>query len=337
MLLNYAIEAQMLGYLGLKVNYSDSGNAYFSVYGVDTAKTALRSEIALRELLSNKVNDFSSPNSTTYPTTTAVNTLVSSYKLKSDSVANDGYTRRDRTQHIADSVAGLIPSVTGKLNISDTAAMLTPYLRKADSNFNGGYESYKHAAITYQPIGSYVAATTTSINTVPIVSGIDNTVTASALTLTTTTLNPTVVTSSLTSVGTIGSGTWSSTIGSAATGSTQAINNNSTQIATTAYVDRYQPTDTSISAAYTLTTRDFRRTIHCTNGSNIALTVPTGLGTTFICVVIQEGAGSVTPTASSTTLTMIPTATTKTKQVGSAIVIRSWATANTFTVQGDMN
>ena len=182
-----------------------------------------------------------------------------------------------------------------------------------------------------------LAATTTSVNTVPITSGINNTVTASALTLTTTTLNPTVVTSSLTSVGTIGAGTWSSAIGSAATGSTQAINNNSTQIATTAYADRYHPTDTTVSAAYTLTSRDFYRTIHCTNGSNIALTVPTGLGTTFICVVIQEGAGSVTPTASSTTLTMIPTATTKTKQVGSAIVIRSWATANTFTIQGDMN
>ena len=185
--------------------------------------------------------------------------------------------------------------------------------------------------------GGTGTTSTTSVNTTPITYGANNTVTASALTLTTTTLNPTVVTSSLTSVGTIGAGTWSSAIGSAATGSTQAINNNSTQIATTAYADRYHPTDTTVSAAYTLTSRDFYRTIHCTNGSNIALTVPTGLGTTFICVVIQEGAGSVTPTASSTTLTMIPTATTKTKQVGSAIVIRSWATANTFTIQGDMN
>lgn len=97
------------------------------------------------------------------------------------------------------------------------------------------------------------------------------------------------------------------------------------------------PDDTTISAAYTLTSRDLFRAIHCTNGSNIALTVPSGLGTTFKCEVIQEGAGTVTPTASGTTLTMIPTGTTTTKQAGSVIVIRSWATANTYTVQGDLD
>lgn len=94
--------------------------------------------------------------------------------------------------------------------------------------------------------------------------------------------------------------------------------------------------DTTISAAYTLTSRDADRSIHCTNSSNIALTVPSGLATSFRCEVIQEGAGTVTPTASGTTLTMIPTGTTKTKQAGSAIIIRSWATANTLTVQGDL-
>jgi len=182
---------------------------------------------------------------------------------------------------------------------------------------------------------TYVAATTTSVNTVPITSGINNTITASAATLTTTTLNPTVVTSSLTSVGTIGAGTWSSTIGSAATGSTQAINNNSTQIATTAYVDRYFPVDTTISAAYTLTSRDFRRTIHCTNGSNIALTIPTGLGTTFECVVLAEGAGTVTPTTSSTTFYYQPTSTTKISSQGGA-TIRSWATANSYLIIGSL-
>lgn len=182
---------------------------------------------------------------------------------------------------------------------------------------------------------TYVAATTTSVNTVPITSGINNTVTASASTLTTTTLNPTVVTSSLTSVGNITAGTWSSTIGSAATGSTQAINNNSAQIATTAYVDRYFPADTTISAAYTLTSRDFHRTIHCTNGSNIALTIPTGLGTTFECVVLAEGAGTVTPTTSSTTFYYQPTSTTKIKSQGGA-TIRSWATANSYLIIGSL-
>lgn len=183
--------------------------------------------------------------------------------------------------------------------------------------------------------GGTGVTTQTSVNTTPITYGVDNTVTASALTLTTTTLNPTVVTSSLTSVGTITAGTWSSTIGSAATGSTQAINNNSTQIATTAYVDRYFPVDTTISAAYTLTSRDFHRTIHCTNGSNIALTIPTGLGTTFECVVLAEGAGTVTPTTSSTTFYYQPTSTTKIKSQGGA-TIRSWATANSYLIIGSL-
>lgn len=183
--------------------------------------------------------------------------------------------------------------------------------------------------------GGTGVTTQTSVNTTPITYGADNTVPASALTLTTTTLNPTVVTSSLTSVGTIGAGTWSSTIGSAATGSTQAINNNSTQIATTEYVDRYHPVDTTISAAYTLTSRDFHRTIHCTNGSNIALTIPTGLGTTFECVVLAEGAGTVTPTTSSTTFYYQPTSTTKIKSQGGA-TIRSWATANSYLIIGSL-
>lgn len=132
-----------------------------------------------------------------------------------------------------------------------------------------------------------------------------------------------------------GDATWSNALGSA-TATTQSPGDNSTKVATTAYVDKFFPADTSIAAAYTLTTRDAGRTIHCTNGSNIALTVPTSLGTTFWCIVIQEGAGTVTPTTSSTTFYFIPTSTTKTKQAGSAITIRSWATANSFTIQGDL-
>jgi len=294
--------------------------------------------IMARELLSNKVTSFASPDNTTYPTTAAVNSLVGSYKLKSDSVANDGYTRRDRTQHIADSVAGLIPTVTGYLPISDsitvyatqygqdttsanlyawawatfltaetdplsfhksdsntagnaitysyfwtnipstsgfvqtsdTALMLTPYVRKADSNFNEGYESFYHAVTTYQPIGTYITPSDTAA-----------------------------------------------------------------MLSAYARLLIYFPADTTISAAYTLTSRDFHRTIHCTNGSNIALTIPTGLGTTFECVVLAEGAGTVTPTTSSTTFYYQPTSTTKIKSQGGA-TIRSWATANSYLIIGSL-
>lgn len=97
----------------------------------------------------------------------------------------------------------------------------------------------------------------------------------------------------------------------------------------------FKPADTTISAAYTLTTRDLFRTIHCTNGSNIALTIPTGLGTNFVCNVLAEGAGTVTPTASSTTLNYRPTSTTKISANGGA-TIQSYATANTFLIIGSL-
>lgn len=409
-------------------NVSSSGGSTDSTtfatnYRVDTAKTNLRTYTATKqdalgftpENVANKVTSFASPDNTTYPTTAAVNSLVGSYKLKSDSTATSGYVThyQDDTgkQNIRNEVAVVIDTTeahntrlltweqsaafgisassianwdqaysnrvtsvatgygvtggtitaTGTIS-ADTAAMATrSRVQKAVDSLNiniaakgsgtvtnviGGTNISITGTSTIQPTVNITGAiavanggtgttSTTSVNTTPITYGANNTVTASAATLTTTTLNPTVVTSSLTSVGTITSGTWSSTIGSAATGSTQAINNNSTQIATTAYVDRYHPVDTTISAAYTLTSRDYNRTIHCTNGSNIALTIPSGLGTSFTCVVLAEGAGTVTPTTSSTTFYYQPTSTTKIKSQGGA-TIRSWATANSYLIIGSL-
>lgn len=94
--------------------------------------------------------------------------------------------------------------------------------------------------------------------------------------------------------------------------------------------------DTAIAASYTLTSRDLFRRIHCTNSGAINVTIASGLGNTFTCDVRQEAAGNVTFVASSTTLYFVPTATTKTKQQGSAVFIGSFNTANSYTVQGDL-
>jgi len=254
-------------------------------------------------------------------------TITSSGTIAADTTVLGTRAWRDKLKdslniNIAAKGSGTVTNVIGGTNISITGTSTiqpTVNITGTIAVANGGTGT----------------TSTTSVNTTPITYGANNTVTASAATLTTTTLNPTVVTSSLTAVGVVTSGTWSSTIGSAATGSTQAINNNSTQIATTAYADRYHPVDTTISAAYTLTSRDFYRTIHCTNASNIALTIPSGLGTTFTCVVLAEGAGTVTPTTSSTTFYYQPTSTTKIKSQGGA-TIRSWATANSYLIIGSL-
>lgn len=63
------------------------------------------------ENVANKVTSFASPDNTTYPTTAAVNSLVGSYKLKSDSTATSGYVT-----HYQDD--------TGKQNIRNEIAVV---------------------------------------------------------------------------------------------------------------------------------------------------------------------------------------------------------------------
>ena len=151
---------------------------------------------------------------------------------------------------------------------------------------------------------------------------------------------------SIATLGTISTGTWNGTaitgtyiassvaLAGSPTTTTQAVGDNSTKIATDAFVYRLAPADTTISAAYTLTSNDNNRWIHCTNSSNIAVTVPTGLPQPFRCNLFQEGSGTVTPTSSSTTFYYWPTSTTKSAGQGSGFTIVQWASANSFTIQG---
>jgi len=92
--------------------------------------------------------------------------------------------------------------------------------------------------------------------------------------------------------------------------------------------------DTTISAAYTLTSRDLHRRIHCTNGSNIALTIPSGLGASFGCEVVQEGAGTVTPSGSGATIHFATSGDTKTGGQHSAISIQAEAATDHIFIQG---
>jgi hypothetical protein len=123
------------------------------------------------------------------------------------------------------------------------------------------------------------------------------------------------------------------------TATTQSANDNSTKVATTAYVDgSYTPLSTynyQTGTSYTLVAGDKGKVIVCNNASAITLTVPASLGSTFYCTVVQLGAGAVTPTASSTTL-RIAHSYTKSNGQYTAFSIIFTNTTDTYLVQGDM-
>lgn len=86
--------------------------------------------------------------------------------------------------------------------------------------------------------------------------------------------------------------------------------------------------------SYTLQTSDNGSVIACSNASAFTLTVPSGLGAGFNCLVLQLGAGQVTPTASGTTINQRESLT---KTAGQYAVATLFApSADTFVLTGDL-
>lgn len=85
--------------------------------------------------------------------------------------------------------------------------------------------------------------------------------------------------------------------------------------------------------SYTLVASDNGKIITCDNASAITVTVPSGLGASFNCVVIQKGAGQITFSPSSTT---INNSQSHTKTVGQHAVVSLFAdVADNFYLSGD--
>lgn len=92
-------------------------------------------------------------------------------------------------------------------------------------------------------------------------------------------------------------------------------------------------TNAQTGTMYTLLTSDNGKIITLNNAAAITLTVPSGLGAGFNCTVIQKGAGQVTFTASSTTIT---NRQSHTKTAGQHAVCGLYAdVANNFYLTGD--
>lgn len=88
-----------------------------------------------------------------------------------------------------------------------------------------------------------------------------------------------------------------------------------------------------VGTTYTLQTTDNGKVVTCNNASAITVTVPSGLGAGFNCMIIQKGAGQVTLSPSSTT---IRHRQSHTKTAGQWAVISLVAhAANDLTLGGD--
>jgi hypothetical protein len=85
---------------------------------------------------------------------------------------------------------------------------------------------------------------------------------------------------------------------------------------------------------YTLVAGDNGKVVTISNASSITLTVPSGLGAGFNCLVVQLGAGQITFSASSTTLNNRQSFTKTAGQYAIATLV-AYA-SNTFITSGDM-
>lgn len=86
--------------------------------------------------------------------------------------------------------------------------------------------------------------------------------------------------------------------------------------------------------SYTLVASDNGKVVTLNNASAITLTVPASLGAGFNCLIVQLGAGAVTPTASSTTINQRQSLTKTAGQYAVATLV-AYA-ADVFALGGDL-
>ena len=92
--------------------------------------------------------------------------------------------------------------------------------------------------------------------------------------------------------------------------------------------------NTQTGTSYQLLASDNGKVITLNNGSAITLTVPTGLGAGFNCLIAQLGAGAVTVTASGTTINSRGGLVATNGQYAVASLVAY--VANTFVLAGDL-
>lgn len=86
--------------------------------------------------------------------------------------------------------------------------------------------------------------------------------------------------------------------------------------------------------SYTLLTSDNGGVVTCSNASAITVTVPSGLGAGFNCLIVQLGAGQVTISGSGATINQRQSYTKTAGQYATATLLAH--AANTFVMGGDL-
>ncbi len=93
--------------------------------------------------------------------------------------------------------------------------------------------------------------------------------------------------------------------------------------------------NTQSGTSYTLQASDNGKVVEFTSNSAVACTLPSGLGTTFGCTIMQAGSGQVTLSASGTTIQNRQSFTKTAGQYASFVILPT-GTTNTYRTQGDM-
>lgn len=149
-------------------------------------------------------------------------------------------------------------------------------------------------------------------------------------------------TTNITTLGTVATGTWQGSVIGASYGGAGTVsgilkaNGSGTVSAASAGTD-YVAVAANVNAqagtTYTLQASDNGKVITISNSGAITVTVPTGLGAGFNCLIVQLGTGQITISASSTTIYNRQSHTKTAGQYATVSLVSH--TANTFILGGD--
>jgi hypothetical protein len=332
-----------------KINTSDSGSAYYTPFYIDAADAAIISEIP--------TNNNQLTNGAGYITSYTETDPLSFHKTDSNTAKNPVTLTYANSNYypLASNPAGylVLADIASKVNYTDTAGMLLPYLRKGDTaslsnRINQKLNSSDTAGLSNRINQKLTAADTASISnrinlklnysdTASLSNRINLKLNSADTASLSTRINLKLNSADTASLSTRINTKWniSDTGGN---GVTTRWRHQKAIDSTTALLSNYttwSTINTQSGTSYTLVASDRGKIVAFTSNSGITLTVPSGLGSTFYCTIQQNGSGQVTLSASGTTLRNRQSFTKTAGQYAQCSILFT-NTTDTYNTQGDM-